>query len=75
MAEEPARFTVVWSTTGEPVTHKQQSDIALYVPWAKGLVYCDMKGFVVEDDGTLILLDECGNYREPPAGLFRVIWR
>jgi hypothetical protein len=26
-------------------------------PWARGLVYCDMEGFAVESDGSLILLD------------------
>jgi len=75
MADEPARFTVVWVATGEPVTHKEQSDFALHAPWARGLVYCDMDGFAVQDDGTLILIDECGGYRAPPAGLFKVVWR
>ena len=29
--------------------------------WAAGLVYCDMEGFALLQDGSLVLLDECGN--------------
>ena len=42
--------------------------------WAKHLCYCDMEGFAVEEDGTLILLDECGNVAYPPKGMFEVVW-
>lgn len=48
--------------------------IALYEDWAKGLTYCDMEGFAVMEDGTLLLLDECGSYRYPPEGRFVVRW-
>ena len=75
MADKSAGFTVVWAATGAPVTDAELAEIALHEPWAKGLIYCDMEGFAVESDGTPILLDECGNYRAPPAGLFKVIWR
>ena len=44
-------------------------------PWAKGPIYCDMDGFAVQSDGSLILLDECGNHVYPPPELFRVEWR
>jgi len=30
--------------------------IALHEPWAKGLIYCDMQGFAIDEDDTLILL-------------------
>ena len=74
MADDPT-FTVVWTATGASVTDAELAEIALHEPWAKGLFYCDMEGFAVDPDGTLILLDECGRYREPPTGLFKVIWR
>jgi hypothetical protein len=48
--------------------------IALKDPWGKGLIYCDMDGFAVQSDGSLILLDECGNHLYPPPELFRVEW-
>ena len=48
--------------------------IARRCKWAKHLVYCDMEGFAVEEDGTLILLDECGNVAYPPKGMFEIIW-
>ena len=75
MADKPTGFTVVWAATEAPVTDADLAEIALHEPWAKGLIYCDMEGFAVDPDGTLILLDECGRYREPPTGLFKVIWR
>jgi hypothetical protein len=43
-------------------------------PWAKGLICYAMEGFAIEEDGTLILLDECGRHAYPPEGRFRVEW-
>jgi len=67
------RFSVVWEASGAAVTRADMELIAIKEPWAKGLIYCDMEGFAIEEDGTLLLLDECGTYREVPAGLFRVV--
>ena len=69
-------FTVIDKTTGKA------PDLAGIVlaaqkakePWAEGLIYCDMEGFAVEEDGTLIVCDECGNYAYPPAGRFEIRW-
>ena len=62
-------FTVIDKQTGtEPDTQR----IALNEDWADGLIYCDMEGFAVEQDGTLMLLDECGNFRYCPPGRFLV---
>ena len=72
-AAEEVRFSVVWAATGAPVTPADLRHIALEEPWAEGLIYCDMEGFAVEEDGTLLLLDECGHHRYPPEGLFRVV--
>lgn len=47
-------------------------DIALKEDWANGLIYCDMEGFAIGEDGCLYLLDECGNYRIAPYGRFRI---
>lgn len=49
-------------------------EIALREPWAKGLIYCDMEGFAICDDGSLVLLDECGRHAYPPTGRFQVEW-
>jgi hypothetical protein len=35
-------------------------EIALHENWARHLMYCDLDGFSIEEDGTLPLLDECG---------------
>ena len=64
-------FTVIDVTTGEEA---DIYEIALREEWAKGLMYCDMNGFGINDDGTLILIDECGNYVYCPSGRFMVIW-
>ena len=46
--------------------------VALEEEWADGLIYCDMEGFAIGEDGNLYLLDECGKYRSVPYGRFRV---
>lgn len=46
--------------------------IATYEKWADGLIYCDMEGFAIEEDGTLLLLDECGNYAVCPPDRFEL---
>ena len=50
------------------------ADVALKEGWATGLVWCDMEGFAMFEDGSLVLLDECGNWRCPPADRFVVKW-
>jgi hypothetical protein len=54
---------------------KKEADtykIALKEEWAKGLIYCDMEGFFIGEDGTLILVDECGKFAYCPEGRFIV---
>ena len=46
--------------------------IALREEWAKDLMYCDMQGFALTDEGELILLDECGRYSFCPENRFLV---
>ena len=47
--------------------------IALEEDWAKCLCYCDMEGFAITQDGTLILLDECSMYTYCPDNRFKVV--
>ena len=46
--------------------------IALTEAWADDLTYCDMQGFAIEENGSLVLLDECGNYAYCPPGRFLI---
>jgi hypothetical protein len=48
-------------------------EIALKEEWAKGLMYCDMEGFAIEEDGDLVLMDECGKFAYCPEERFRLI--
>lgn len=68
---EPKKFWVV-----DTLTRKEADpyEIALHEKWAKNLMYCDMEGFAIEEDGTLILLDECGTYECCPLERFKVVW-
>ena len=50
-------------------------EIALKEDWANGLMYCDMEGFAIEEDGTLLLLDECGKHAYCPEGRFKIVPR
>jgi hypothetical protein len=49
--------------------------IALSEDWAKRLIYCDMEGFAIQEDGSLILCDECGQFAYCPSNRFKIINR
>lgn len=63
-------FTVIDKQTGH---YPDCWEIALKEEWAKNLCYCDIEGFAIEEDGTLVLLDECGKVAYCPEGRFRII--
>ena len=63
-------FSVIDTATGE---YPDLWEIALKEEWAKSLCYCDMEGFAIEEDGTLILLDECGRHEYCPEGRFEIV--
>ena len=66
-------FGVVDPKTGE---YPNLEKIALREDWAKGLMYCDMDGFAIMEDGELLLLDDCGNFAYCPNGRFEIhIWK
>jgi hypothetical protein len=48
--------------------------IALKEDWAKGLMFCYMEQFASGEDGTLYLLDECGNQVIAPDDRFTLVW-
>jgi hypothetical protein len=63
------QFTVIDTQTGE---YPELSKIARTEEWAKNLVYCDVDGFAISEDGCLMLMDDCGNCAWPPANRFIV---
>lgn len=65
------QFTVIDTQTGE---YPELSKIARTEDWAKNLVYCDVDGFAITEDGSLILMDDCGNCAYPPSGRFVVVY-
>lgn len=64
-------FTVIDTKTGE---YPDIWEIATSEDWAKDLMYCDMEGFAIDQDGLLVLMDECGSYRYCPEGRFEIVW-
>jgi hypothetical protein len=64
-------FTVIDNKTGE---YPDLWEIALKEDWAKHLMYCDMDGFAIMEDGTLILLDDCGEFAYCPEDRFTVVF-
>src|SRR5690606_22251153 len=64
-------FSVIDKQTGQKPDLVQS---ALNEDWAKKLVYCDMDGFYLSEDGkTLILADTCGSFVYCPPGRFEVL--
>lgn len=64
-------FIVIDNKTGEEA---DTYDIALHEEWAHHLCYCDMEGWAIEDDGTLLLVDECGRFEYADRERFKVKW-
>lgn len=62
-------FDVVDTRTGE---YPDWERIVLEEEWAEGLVYCDIDGVAIHEDGSLILLDDCGNCVSCPSDRFLV---
>ena len=63
-------FTVIDTVTNE---YPDLWKIATEEEWAKHLIYCDMEGFAIAEDGGLLLLDECGGVAYCPADRFKVV--
>lgn len=63
-------FTVIDNNTGKQA---DPAGIALNEEWAGKLMYCDMEGFAILEDGSLILADECGKFEYCPEGRFSVV--
>lgn len=67
--EKQIKFSVIDNKTGE---YPDLYNIALKEDWAKGLLYCDMEGFSINEDGQLILSDECGKFVYCPSERFSI---
>lgn len=64
-------FKVTDTKTGE---YPDVENIALNENWAKGLIYCDIDGFLLTEDGNLLLMDDCGNVAYCPSDRFKVMY-
>lgn len=64
------KFRVIDNKTGKEA---DTYEIALHEDWAKHLCYCDIEGFALLEDGSLILCDECGRCAYCPEGRFAIV--
>lgn len=55
--EKPIQFRVIDTTTGKEPTEK----VIFQLAKQGNLVYCDIDGFYIGEDGELCLMDDCGN--------------
>jgi hypothetical protein len=60
---------IIDTQTGE---YPDVAAIALKEEWAKHLIYCDIDGFYMGEDGNLMLIDDCDNAATCPSGRFKV---
>ena len=44
--------------------------------WFKesGLIWCDIDGWYISEDGTLVLVDDCGKVAYPPIDRFDIVY-
>ena len=64
------RFSVIDPKTGE---YPDLWEIARSEEWADGLLYCDMDGVLLDEDGNLLLMDDCGKCAYVPDGRFEIV--
>ena len=69
--EHSETFIVIDNKTGEEA---DAYNIALHEDWAKHLCYCDIDGWAIQDDGTLLLVDDCGRVAYADRERFKVMW-
>ncbi len=62
-------LTVIDKRTGR---YPDVEKIALEEDWAKNLIYCDIDCFAICEDGSLLLMDDCGNVAYCPTDRFEV---
>ena len=45
--------------------------------WFKesGLIWCDIDGWYISEDGVLVLVDDCGKVAYPPIDRFEIVWQ
>ena len=67
-------FRVIDKKTGKEPDCYDCEKMVLEEEWAQNLIYCDIEDFAITTDGTLILLDECGNVAYCPEDRFDVIF-
>lgn len=71
-AEGIRSFRVIDTKTGKEA---DTYEIALHEDWAEHLIYCDIDGWAIGEDGSLVLLDDCLNAAYPPdKERFKVVW-
>ena len=63
------KFTVIDKKTGK---QPDEWKITSEEEWAAGLIWCDMDGFAIMEDGSLVLMDECGNVAYCPLDRFEI---
>lgn len=64
-------FNVIDPKTGE---YPDLEQISRTEEWAKNLISDDVEGFCINEDGNLILMDECGNYAYCPVDRFKITY-
>lgn len=67
-------FTVIDKRTGkEPIFDHNH---IFKEKWFKqsSLIYCDIDGWYISEDGYLILVDDCGHCGYPPQDRFEVVF-
>lgn len=62
-------FKVIDKKTGKEA---DTYEIALHEEWANNLIYCDIEGWFIGEEGELILADECGNFAYADRDRFMV---
>ena len=70
-AEGIRSFRVIDTKTGKEA---DIYEIARHEDWAKHLIYCDIDGWAIGDDGSLMLIDDCGRFAYADRERFRVVW-
>jgi len=64
-------FTVIDNLTGKEA---DEYKIVKSEDWAKHLMLGDIEAFALEDNGSLLLIDDCGNVAYCPDDRFSIVF-
>jgi len=67
-------FRIIDNKINREPTYEDLIEIVQNEEWARDLVWTDIDGWAIDEYGSILLMDDCGNVRYAPRGRFSILW-